>query len=131
MQKVGGYDTKCAWEKNSRREKPKVSKENGNKKTKKGLSNTLKYFFGVGDAGFVLMSNIETFYFMTFLTDLAGFGAGIAGLINGVFTTVDACLSWLYRGDHQWNKGNEMGTLSFLADCCAVDGAVSLCIYVP
>lgn len=40
---------------------------------KKGLSNALKYFFGVGDAGFVLMSNIETFYFMTFLTDLAQF----------------------------------------------------------
>ena len=50
---------------------------------KKGLTNTLKYFFGVGDAGFVLMSNIETFYFMTFLTDLAGFGSAIAGIING------------------------------------------------
>lgn len=34
-------------------------------KQKKGLTNALKYFFGVGDAGFVLMSNIETFYFMT------------------------------------------------------------------
>ena len=43
----------------------------------KGLSNTLKYFFGVGDAGFSLMSNIETFYFMTFLTDLAGFSTAI------------------------------------------------------
>ena len=36
-------------------------------KQKKGPTNALKYFFGVGDAGFVLMSNIETFYFMTFL----------------------------------------------------------------
>ena len=51
-------------------------------KQKKGLTNALKYFFGVGDAGFVLMSNIETFYFMTFLTDLAGFAAGVAGVIN-------------------------------------------------
>ena len=49
---------------------------------KKGLSNALKYFFGIGDAGFVLMSNIETFYFMTFLTDLAQFSAGIAGVIE-------------------------------------------------
>ena len=65
-----------------------MSTEN-NGKPKKKLSTALKYFFGVGDAGFVLMSNIETFYFMTFLTDLAGFGAGIAGLINSVFTTVD------------------------------------------
>ena len=44
----------------------------------KGLSKSLKYLFGVGDAGFNLMSNIETFYFMTFLTDLAGFGTAIA-----------------------------------------------------
>jgi hypothetical protein len=35
--------------------------------TKKvGLSNQLKYLFGVGDAGFVLMSNIETFYLCLF-----------------------------------------------------------------
>ena len=57
-------------------------------KQKKGLTNALKYFFGVGDAGFVLMSNIETFYFMTFLTDLAGVAAGVAGVINSVFTIV-------------------------------------------
>lgn len=86
-----------------------MSNENGNKKTKKGLSSALKYFFGVGDAGFVLMSNIETFYFMTFLTDLAGFGAGIAGLINSVFTTVDACLSWLYGGIINGTKAMKWG----------------------
>lgn len=78
-------------------------------KPKKKLSNALKYFFGVGDAGFVLMSNIETFYFMTFLTDLAGFGAGIAGLINSVFTTVDACLSWLYGGIINGTKAKKWG----------------------
>ena len=32
-------------------------------KKPQGLSNTLKYMYGVGDAGFILMSNIETFYF--------------------------------------------------------------------
>ena len=42
---------------------------------KKGLSTALKYFFGVGDAGFVLMSNVETFYFMSFLTGIGGFSA--------------------------------------------------------
>ena len=76
-------------------------------KQKKGLTNALKYFFGVGDAGFVLMSNIETFYFMTFLTDLAGFAAGVAGVIS-----------------------KEMGALSFLADHGSVDGAVSVRIHV-
>lgn len=76
---------------------------------KKGLTNTLKYFFGVGDAGFVLMSNIETFYFMTFLTDLAGFGSAIAGIINSIFTTVDACLSWLYGGIINGTKAKKWG----------------------
>lgn len=76
---------------------------------KKGLSNALKYFFGVGDAGFVLMSNIETFYFMTFLTDIAAFSAGIAGLINSVFTIVDACLSWLYGGIINGTKAKKWG----------------------
>ncbi len=80
-----------------------------NQKPRKGLSTALKYFFGVGDAGFVLMSNIETFYFMTFLTDLAGFGAGIAGIINSVFTTVDTCLSWLYGGIINGTKAKKWG----------------------
>ena len=78
-------------------------------KQKKGLTNALKYFFGVGDAGFVLMSNIETFYFMTFLTDLAGFAAGVAGVINSVFTIVDACLSWLYGGIINGTKAKKCG----------------------
>ena len=75
-------------------------------KQKKGLTNALKYFFGVGDAGFVLMSNIETFYFMTFLTDLAGFAAGV---VNSVFTIVDACLSWLYGGIINGTKAKKWG----------------------
>ena len=97
---------------------------------KKGLSNALKYFFGVGDAGFVLMSNIETFYFMTFLTDLAQFSAGIAGVINSVFTIVDACLSWLYGGIINGTKAKKMGTLPFLADPGSVDGPVPVRIHV-
>ena len=67
-------------------------------KSGKPLSATLKYLFGVGDTGFVLMSNVETFYFMTFLTDLAAFAPAIAGVINSVFSIVDACLSWIYGG---------------------------------
>ena len=83
---------------------------NGNKDSQpKKLSTALKYFFGVGDAGFVLMSNIETFYFMTFLTDLAGFTAGIAGLINSVFSIIDACLSWIYGGILNGTKAKKWG----------------------
>ena len=75
----------------------------------KGLSNSLKYFFGVGDAGFNLMSNIETFYFMTFLTDLAAFSPAIAGLINSVFSIVDDCLSWIYGGILNGTKAKKWG----------------------
>ena len=76
---------------------------------KKGLSNSLKYFFGVGDAGFNLMSNIETFYFMSFLTGLGGFSPAIAGIINSVFSTVDACLSWIYGGILNGTKAKKWG----------------------
>jgi GPH family glycoside/pentoside/hexuronide:cation symporter len=78
-------------------------------KQKKSLSNALKYFFGVGDCGFVLMSNIETFYFMTFLTDVAGFAVGIAAAINSVFSIIDACLSWIYGGILNGTKAKKWG----------------------
>ncbi len=80
-----------------------------NKQEPKRLTPALRNLFGVGDAGFVLMSNIETFYFMTFLTDLAGFGAAIAGLINSVFSIVDACLSWVYGGILNGTKAKKWG----------------------
>ena len=76
---------------------------------KKKLSNALKYFFGVGDAGFVLMSNVETFYFMTFLTNFANFVPAVAGVINSVFSIIDACLSWIYGGILNSTKAKKWG----------------------
>ena len=81
----------------------------GNKGQKKGLTSQLKYLFGVGDAGFVLMSNVETYYFMSFLTGVGGFTAAIAGLINSVFSIVDACLSWIYGGILNGTKAKKWG----------------------
>ena len=83
--------------------------EKTTKKEPKRLSSALRNFFGVGDAGFVLMSNIETFYFMDFLTGLGGFTPVIAGLINSVFSTVDACLSWIYGGILNGTKAKKWG----------------------
>lgn len=83
--------------------------EKTTKKEPKRLSSALRNFFGVGDAGFVLMSNIETFYFMDFLTGLGGFTPVIAGLINSVFSTVDACLSWIYGGILNGTKAKRWG----------------------
>lgn len=70
---------------------------NENKKTSgKPLSGALKIFYGVGDCGFTLMSNVESYYFNFFLTNLAKFGLGTVSMITTVASLVDACLSWMY-----------------------------------
>lgn len=66
------------------------------KKEPKGLSKALKMFYGVGDCGFTLMSNVESYYFSFFLTNLAQFGLGTVSFITTVASAVDACLSWIY-----------------------------------
>ena len=63
---------------------------------KKGLSKMLKRFYGVGDCGFTLMSNIESYYFSFFLTNLAQFSLPMVTLITTISSTVDAVLSWIY-----------------------------------
>ena len=96
LEKIGGFSMK-------------ESKNTAETQKPKGLSSSLKYLFGVGDAGFSLMSNIETFYFMTFLTDLAAFSPVISGMINSVFSIVDACLSWIYGGILNGTKAKKWG----------------------
>ncbi len=83
--------------------------QNKGQTQKKGLSTALKNFFGVGDAGFVLMSNVETFYFMNFLTNVAAFSPAVAGVINSVFSIIDACLSWIYGGILNGTKAKKWG----------------------
>ena len=51
---------------------------------KKELSKSLKLFYGVGDMGFTLMTNVETFYFNFFLTNVAQFSVATAGVISSV-----------------------------------------------
>ena len=64
--------------------------------SKKLLSKALKLFYGVGDCGFTLMSNVESYFFNFFLTNLASFDLGIVTAITTISSTVDACLSWIY-----------------------------------
>lgn len=65
---------------------------------KKPLSQALKFWYGFGDFGFTLMTNVETFYFNAFMTNIAGFSAALAGTVSTITSTVDACLSWIYGG---------------------------------
>lgn len=66
------------------------------KKNRKGLSKALKYFYGVGDCGFTLMTSLESYYFNFFLTDLAQFGMGAVSLITTIASVIDACTSWMH-----------------------------------
>lgn len=70
--------------------------ENQKNPQKKGLSKALKMFYGIGDCGFTLMSNVESYYFSAFLTNLAGFGLDMVAFITTVSSTIDALLSWMY-----------------------------------
>ena len=83
--------------------------QNKSQAQNKPLSSALRNFFGVGDAGFVLMSNVETFYFMNFLTNIAAFSPAVAGVINSVFSIIDACLSWIYGGILNGTKAKKWG----------------------
>ena len=72
----------------------------------KALSAKTKFWFGFGDFGFTLMSNVETFYWNAFLTNLAGFTVAMTGVITSVASTIDACLSWIYGGlINAWKPG--------------------------
>ena len=64
----------------------------------KPLSSALKFWYGFGDFGFTLMTNVETFYFNAFLTNVAGFSTLLAGTVSTIASTVDAALSWIYGG---------------------------------
>lgn len=65
-------------------------------KTPKQLSFSLKYLYGVGDAGFKLMSNIETFYFTFFLTNIAAFSTALVATIGSIISMVDLFTSWIF-----------------------------------
>lgn len=53
-------------------------------------------FYGVGDCGFTLMSNVESYFFNVFLTNLAGFPLAVVTMITTVASAIDAALSWMY-----------------------------------
>ncbi|MCI8591467.1 MAG: MFS transporter [Lachnospiraceae bacterium] len=65
-------------------------------KNPKPVSSSLKRFFGIGDLGFTMMSNIDTFYASYFFTNIAKFSLGIVTTITTISAIVDAILSCLY-----------------------------------
>lgn len=65
-------------------------------RSKKPLSRGLKIFYGVGDCAFSLMTNVESYFFTFFLTNLAQFNLTTVALVTTTASTIDAALSWVY-----------------------------------
>ena len=86
-----------------------------NKEPKK-ISGTLKKFFGVGDFGFSLMSNIDTYYASYFFTNIAKFSTGIVAVMTTISAVVECSPFYAVRRVYEQREAAEMGTLSFLAD---------------
>ena len=64
----------------------------------KPLSKQLRFWYGFGDFGFTLMTNVETYYWNAFLTNVAGFTTALAGMVTGVSTIIDLITSWMFGG---------------------------------
>ena len=63
---------------------------------KRPLTPVVRTFYGFGDLGFSLMTSVELFFFVFFLTNIAQFSLGMVALIGTVTSIVDACLSPFY-----------------------------------
>ncbi|MBB6217335.1 GPH family glycoside/pentoside/hexuronide:cation symporter [Anaerosolibacter carboniphilus] len=63
---------------------------------KKPLSKAIKTFYGVGDLGFSLMTSVELYCFVFFMTNVAKFSLPMVALIGSITSIVDACLSPFY-----------------------------------
>ncbi|HHY41732.1 MAG TPA: hypothetical protein GX514_02605 [Thermoanaerobacterales bacterium] len=63
---------------------------------KKPLSSAIKRFYGLGDFGFALMTQVELTFFVFFLTDIAKFSLPMVALIGAVTSIADAISSPFY-----------------------------------
>ncbi|NTW71274.1 MAG: MFS transporter [Eubacteriaceae bacterium] len=71
---------------------------------RKELSKTLKTFYGIGDLGFAMMTSVELFFFVFFLTNVAKFSLPMVALIGSITSIVDAILSPVYGA---WLSGTK------------------------
>lgn len=63
---------------------------------KKPLNKTIKTFYGIGDFGFSLMTQVELYFFVFFLTNVAKLPLPLVALIGSITSIVDAVLSPFY-----------------------------------
>ena len=62
----------------------------------KPITRKTRVFYGFGDYCFATMTNVETYFFNYFLTNVANFAGGVVTTIALITSIVDAGLSWIY-----------------------------------
>jgi GPH family glycoside/pentoside/hexuronide:cation symporter len=70
--------------------------ENG--REPKPITPMTRFWYGFGDCWFTLMSNVETFFWNFFMTNVAMFAPAVVTTIALIASLVDAFLSWIYGG---------------------------------
>ena len=69
-----------------------------NTTTVKPLSKTIRYFYGVGDMGFALMTSVGTYYSAFYLTNVAKLSLASITFLTTTVALIDALTSWIYGG---------------------------------
>ncbi len=65
-------------------------------KQKTGLSKSIRYFYGVGDMCFNLMSSVYTYYLVFYLNTVAKLSLPYITLLMAISSTFDSASSWIY-----------------------------------
>lgn len=63
---------------------------------KTGLSKSLRYFYGVGDMCFNLLSSVYTYYLVFYLNTVAKLSLPYVTLLMAISSTFDSASSWIY-----------------------------------
>ena len=62
------------------------------------ISKTIRYFYGVGDMCFALMTNVGVYYSAFYLTNVAKLGLASIAFLTTMTAMIDACTAWMYGG---------------------------------
>ena len=81
----------------------------GQEKKRNGLSRALRIFYGVGDCGYTLTTNVESYFFSYFLTNMAQYSMGTISIITTVTSVVCAVLVGVAGGIINSNKPMRWG----------------------
>lgn len=62
------------------------------------ISKTIRYFYGVGDMCFALMTNVGVYYSAFYLTNVAQLGLASVAFLTTMTAMIDAFTAWIYGG---------------------------------